>query len=399
MPKDKRIVKYGSVYIPEEKPKSSAKRGEVKDGGRMQEMEESIRELQDEIKKSNRDNLDAMYNIDEDNLSSSYRKKIDGRFVEAYSAIRTWADAQEAGFEAVAKWRDDTNTSIAELNAAANKTGASIEAIVKWRGETEDKLNGYVEKTALNAGIKSYIENNKAVIESAVTGKFVKIDTNSNLTTTTQITNSIKQEVSNGIGKIKLSVVNGEKSSTIKLMNDTIQLDAKTIQFTGNVLFASDLGPNGTTAIDGGRITTGMISADRVDVSSLRAREVWYYDGQSYFSVLSCSIDGLNTYTSMGPKDIDNDFAQYLELYGNIRCYEPGVSTARFGIDIYNKNMYFRGSWDIGSEDYGPENVYLTTLKFVAYGGAGVSGLYVNDDGNLIWEDISGDEHLIAYGS
>ena len=118
MPKDE--LKYGASHVPEAKPKEIAKRGAPKSSGKTDEIEEAIRELQDEMKKSNRDNLDAKYNIDEDNLSASYRKKIDGRFIAAYSAIQTWADSQSAGFQAVAKWQEQTDKKLGELSGGSD---------------------------------------------------------------------------------------------------------------------------------------------------------------------------------------------------------------------------------------------------------------------------------------
>ena len=58
---------------------------------------------------------------------------------------------------------------------------------------------------------------------------------------------------------LQLGVSNGEKSSTISLLADGIQMSSQIIKFTGSVLFASDLGANGTTVIDGGRISSGTI--------------------------------------------------------------------------------------------------------------------------------------------
>lgn len=154
MSRDDRIVKYGAVYVPEEKVKETAKRGAPKSSGKMDEIEEAIRELQDEMIKTNRDNLDAMYNIDEDNLSASYRKKIDGKLTEAYSLINTWAESTSAGFQSIATWRETVDGKLGDI-----KSEEELNAAIK----------GYIEKDGEGGG--------KAVIESVVSGRFLKVPT------------------------------------------------------------------------------------------------------------------------------------------------------------------------------------------------------------------------------
>lgn len=88
-----------------------------------------------------------------------------------------------------------------------------------------------------------------------------------------QTVGSLSSRVSNAEGaassaeqkvdSISLSVSNNETSSTIKLMVDGVAVSSKTIKFTGNVVFESDLS-DGNTVIDGACIQTGQISADYI---------------------------------------------------------------------------------------------------------------------------------------
>ena len=146
MSKDKH--RYGASYIPEP-PKESRKRSAGgENGGRIREIEDAIEEIKNSMIKSNRDNLDAMYNIDVDNLDVSFRRLLqsysDG-IVEANASIEAWANATEAGFKAVAEWQDETNRSVAAVQGTANANGAAITSLVQFQKKVED---GTIESIA-----------------------------------------------------------------------------------------------------------------------------------------------------------------------------------------------------------------------------------------------------------
>lgn len=86
-------------------------------------------------------------------------------------------------------------------------------------------------------------------------------------------------EISLKMDSLTLSVSNDKTSSTLKLMAGSAQLSSAQITFTGFVTFAA-LSGAGQTEINGANITTGMISADRIDVSNLLVKSVWTADGQ-----------------------------------------------------------------------------------------------------------------------
>ena len=123
-----------------------------------------------------------------------------------------------------------------------------------------------------------------------------------------------------------LSVSNGTSSSTIKLMSGSTVISSKTIQFTGGVVFKSDLSTKGSTTINGSNITTGTINACNING----------------VNVTGCTIKGSRYYNSGGTtwmevgKDlngVDNDaYAMYIanSVYSN---------TGIFG--IYNGDSGF----------------------------------------------------------
>lgn len=68
------------------------------------------------------------------------------------------------------------------------------------------------------------------------------------------------------VGEISMAVTNGGTSSTLSLTIGGTTITSPAIEFSGLVTIAS-LGDSGTTQIDGSRITTGTISAERLNLS------------------------------------------------------------------------------------------------------------------------------------
>ena len=157
-----------------------------------------------------------------------------------------------------------------------------------------------------------------------------------NISTLQQTASALSTKVSNVEGSVStltqtvngfsLSVSNGTSSSTIKLMSGSTVISSKTIQFTGGVVFKSDLSTKGSTTINGSNITTGTINACNING----------------VNVTGCTIKGSRYYNSGGTtwmevgKDlngVDNDaYAMYIanSVYSN---------TGIFG--IYNGDSGF----------------------------------------------------------
>ena len=73
---------------------------------------------------------------------------------------------------------------------------------------------------------------------------------------------SLQQTVSG----LRITASNGTQSSTLTLTSNGVQLSSTNVQITGMVTF-TDLSTSGRTTINGGNITTGIISA--IDISSV----------------------------------------------------------------------------------------------------------------------------------
>lgn len=226
---------------------------------------------------------------------------------------------------------------------------ASIETAVGGKFVTQDKLSGFVTETELNTSIKQYIngEEGTAAITSVVSGKYATKDEASSM---------IEQRVDALGASLKLSVTNGTNSSTISLTKDGVSLSSQTIQFTGEVVFKSDLSTAGSTTINGANITTGKISADRIDTSTLYAKQVLLNTDKGDYPMISSELSDTNNmaYVKIGVTT-DNGWAQFVDVYGTyIRFGRPGydISTDSKGflINMADQRMLPNDSneWSVG---------------------------------------------------
>ena len=151
------------------------------------------------------------------------------------------------------------------IKLQATKDG--LESEVSRAAGTENELSSRITQNA-NA-ITAEVTNRQAGDNSVLQQTASSISTE-----VTNRNNAISSAITQLAGSITLAVTNAAKSSTISLSGDGITAQSQTIQFTGNVVFASDLSSTGTTSIDGGRITTGTISASRIDADNLVVKQL-----------------------------------------------------------------------------------------------------------------------------
>lgn len=362
--------KYLSAFIPPVSKKSSS--GDVKrsadSGNKIAEIEKALSAIEESMKKSNRDNLDAMYNIDEDNLSTYFKKKL-------------------------AKYADDITKAEASITAVADATRAGFEAVAEWQNEFEGK--DYVTSTNLDTKIAQYINgvDGQAAIVQSVTGKFVTVSKDG-YTTTDEISAAITQEINQFKAGITLSVQNNEKSSVIQLALDKTTILSQTIELVGNVVFKSDLSTAGATTIDGANITT----------ENLYLQKVYYQDPdtKNYHSIISAERIANNTWTYIGPKDLVGNFGQYLQLYGTqIYFSSPNLTKESFIIDAENRVLHPSNDvyWSLGKGDRRLSTIFANEVVSNFYSFDSVTSgsiLYVNNKGNLIFTDKNGTKHTIV---
>ena len=125
----------------------------------------------------------------------------------------------------------------------------------KWFSHQIAQTRSEITKTSEE--IMLSVENELENLSASITVQLQSI--------TSQITglNGQVSKISQKVDNITLSVSNGTESSYITLTVGGVQVGGGTVQFTGNIVFASDL-TDGYTMISGDNILTGEVSADYI---------------------------------------------------------------------------------------------------------------------------------------
>lgn len=306
----------------------------------------------------------------------------------------------------------------AEIGAYIDTEAGTGKIVNKLTGTfvKEDSLGNYVEKTELSAEIGAYIDTSAgtAKIVSAAAGTYQKKSDMSGYVTTTNLTTSIAQYIDSSTGKAKIvsacsgtyltasdltgyaktsaltsveqSVSDVEAAITLSSSytkntigtnvyallqlvsnpnSSNIKIQADKIDFTGFTTFlrASDLGSSGSTSIDGGRIKTGTISADRIDTSSITLSDV--YGKGTYASYLMITSSGHYMYIG---SDITTTKGVYESI--DIRSETLGFSNVSTrGLVMDHANKVFRpnsssatGGYSLGTSTYQWNNLYVNKI-------------------------------------
>lgn len=178
--------------------------------------------------------------------------------------------------------------------------------------------------------------------------------------------------VSQKLNSITLSVTNGQTSSTIRLLAGSTEISSQTIQMTGLVTFAALSDPSSTTQIDGSHITTGTISADRIDVSSIKLRTVYAPTLYSANDVAILQATSSNPNYADVALGIDADAASVgnqinMDIYGGrisfVSSYTNGVGVI---FDTLNRIMYptLDAAVNLGTASYVWNEVHARYFHF-----------------------------------
>lgn len=160
--------------------------------------------------------------------------------------------------------------------------------------------------------------------------------------------------------KIAWVVKSGTDSSNFQLTDRTISLISSNIDLTGYVTINS-LKAGGTTTIDGGRITTGTISADRIDLTSLKVRNIYNDDN----NLILTSARG---YMYIGGDTSAKRTDSIWFRTGSIFLSAIGDSTMTFNIS--NKYISTDGTWKLGlSSSQGFKEAYINKIYLGGSGG------------------------------
>ena len=164
-------------------------------------------------------------------------------------------------------------------------------------------------------------------------------------------------KVSQTADKIDWLVKSGTSESDFTMTDRAIEQVASQITLTGYVTF-NDLEKTGKTTINGDNITTGTISADRIDVSQLKVSRI--YSGSTSGKIAIDCTSGSTLYIGGSTSESAN--------YGEIRLYSEKVTigswawTNQLSIDTDNSRIASNnqtGTWEIGSSTYPFGKIYL----------------------------------------
>ena len=185
--------------------------------------------------------------------------------------------------------RQEVKNTTDGLDSKITQTANSISAEITARENADTELstritaneNGITSEVSRATGKENELAADISTITQNVDNISTRIDTvEGNYSTINQTVNEISLEVGNKAdanGGALISLINAD-TSTAKISADKITLEGEVsfIKKGDNVseltndkgyLVGDDLGATGTTVIDGGRITTGIISANRLDLS------------------------------------------------------------------------------------------------------------------------------------
>ena len=254
---------------------------------------------------------------------------------------------------------------------------------------THIDLSGYVTFNSLKGNGTTEINGS-----NITTGTIAAERVNLSAYSTTAATNSkISSEIKSLKDGLKLSVSNGDSSSTLTLTSGGASLSSASITFTGLVNFVnkSDIYSSGKTTIDGGKITAGSISADKLSVADLNAFGAtiggWSIDNTSIYTGSVGQTNGIKLSTKNFSGTIAGTPSDYWRfvLGGNFGVLHDG--------QLYANNVHIKGavtatsgsftgtvtagSGSIGGFTIGTSSIYngLSSLSGSA------DGVYLGTDG------------------
>jgi len=258
----------------------------------------------------------------------------------------------------------------------ANAEGAVSELSLTVSGfETRiTNAEGAVADLSLTVGgfstrIES-VEGNLADMSLTVNGFNTRIEnTEGSISTLSQSLTSITTRVENAEGsistvsqtadKVNWLIASGTSASNFTMTDRAVSLVADKIDLSGYVTITS-LKTAGSTTINGSNITTGTISADRIDASTLKVSRM--YAG----STVNVAITSSGTETLYIGGDGTWNY-KYLKIFADtiqFMQFSAG-STSMLVMDIGNQSFRPNADnfWDLGNVNYGFGTLFITNIS------------------------------------
>lgn len=258
----------------------------------------------------------------------------------------------------------------------ANAEGAVSELSLTLGGfETRiTNAEGAVADLSLTVGgfstrIES-VEGDLADMSLTVNGFNTRIEnTEGSISTLSQSLTSITTRVENTEGsistvsqtadKVNWLIASGTSASNFTMTDRAVSLVADKIDLSGYVTITS-LKTAGSTTINGSNITTGTISADRIDASTLKVSRM--YAG----STVNVAITSSGTETLYIGGDGTWNY-KYLKIFADtiqFMQFSAG-STSMLVMDIGNQSFRPNADnfWDLGNVNYGFGTLFITNIS------------------------------------
>ena len=315
--------------------------------------------------------------------SSTYQKKSDmndyvltnslntsiGQYIDSVAGTAKIVSAATGTFQKISDMggyllTSNLDTSIGQYIDGTTGTAKIVLAATGTFQKISD-MGGYVTTTTLNTSIGQYIDGTTgtAKIISAVSGTY---ETKTNVSAISQTVTSHTASINLVVGAGKLVGTSGAVSASVIVTaingaSSTVKITADHVDISGLVKI-SDLSGNGTTTINGANIKTGTISADRIDATTLRVRTIFSENGDMVFK----SYGATGNYTSAvyigGETSAVGDIL--LKASGCIFIGKSNemTNTNNFLIDISNRQLYGKATWDIGTTAYKINNIYANNI-------------------------------------
>ena len=214
------------------------------------------------------------------------------------------------------------------------------------------------------------VEGNLADMSLTVNGFNTRIEnTEGSISTLSQSLTSITTRVENAEGsistvsqtaeKVNWLIASGTSVSNFTMTDRAVSLVADRIDLSGYVTITS-LKTAGSTTINGSNITTGTISADRIDASTLKVSRM--YAG----STVNVAITSSGTETLYIGGDGTWNY-KYLKIFADtiqFMQFSAG-STSMLVMDIGNQSFRPNADnfWDLGNVNYGFGTLFITNIS------------------------------------
>ena len=268
----------------------------------------------------------------------------------------------------------------AEAKRAVVEIGLTVDGIeARVTGVEGDIGTLELTATSLTSRIET-AEGDIGTLELTATSLTSRIATaEGNITTVTQTAN-----------KISWLIASGTSESNFTMTSRAIQLVADNIDIDGFVTF-TNLETSGQATINGGNITAGTISADRIDVANLKVQKL-------YTSTNQVAITSVGTTTLHIGGDGGWNYST-VNLYAgtSLTLGNYNSSSYRVNFDFASKVITFGdANWDIGSSLYPVRYLRINRLYATDLGASTASDYISNAYITSLRMGGNSNYHLVA---